>query len=134
MIKPFILAVGVLFVSPPASDAISASVVPQASAVTSSPLPQASGPQRGVLPQGSQERSLGFKGRVLKLSFVRSGPAGLAMLKTPDHSVISSLPDVTEQEFVSLVEAESGCRGEGPVRSVASRRGTMALAVGIACD
>ncbi len=90
--------------------------------------------EAGVVAPGSQSRIVRVLGRPLSLSLMRADRTGLAVLSVPKRSVISSLPEVAPDAFRSLVERESGCRSVGRVQVVGSRRGTVALASGLACD
>ncbi|MEX0304111.1 MAG: hypothetical protein AB3N24_16955 [Leisingera sp.] len=74
-----------------------------------------------------------LQGRELTLSLVRSGSAGMAVLSVPENSVVPSLPDIPDAEFLDLVTAASGCRPDGEVREVSSRRGTIAISAGLDC-
>lgn len=90
--------------------------------------PAPSGGERAVV-----DKIVHLQGRRLALCLVRSGSAGMAVLSVPEDSAVPSLPEIPAAEFLGLVTEASGCRPDGEVRKVSSRRGTIAVSTGLDC-
>lgn len=132
-------------VAVPASGARETVAVPPPPQVLVQPLAAGSGgnDQLALLPvsgQGGssasgQARVWQFRhgGEVLELTVVQAQGAGLAVLSMPETAPGALLPAVPEAVFQRAAAVASGCRADGPVRPVASRRGTVALSAGLNC-
>ncbi len=94
---------------------------------------QAASPARAGGQRAVVDKIVHLQGRRLALCLVRSGSAGMAVLSVPEDSAVPSLPEIPAAEFLDLVTDASGCRPDGEVREVSSRRGTIAISAGLDC-
>ncbi|MFW8593542.1 hypothetical protein [Cribrihabitans neustonicus] len=132
-------------VAVPASGARESVAVPSPPQVLEQPLAAASGGTAGLplLPKSGQAgpaasgqaRVWQFRhgGQLLELTVVQAEGAGLAVLSMPESASGAMLPVVSEAVFREAADKASGCQAEGPVRPVASRRGTVALSAALNC-
>lgn len=137
--RVFLFAAAVAAAGAPVSSSFSAgAAVPPPPSVEAGPLqvPEtAPAPAVAAEPAGRAviDKVVQLQGRELTLCLVRSGSAGMAVLSVPENSVVPSLPEISETEFLELVTGASGCRADGEVREVASQRGTIAISAGLDC-